>query len=156
MTHTGFSNESASAGKFYTFEEKNPCIGPMSINRLSLGSANCQTSGFLLLLDFARKCNFVESVFRCKNLKTPSINSLQENQSRLSYETTGNLFISVFLAGNHLYALPQCYKWPVFIDCQCLYLFQSFLHQVHLSPSEFIFSFSKRKTALVALRACLW
>ena len=62
LTHIGMSSESASAGKFCTFEEKNPCIGSMSINRFSLGSANCQTSGFLLLLDFARKCNFVESV----------------------------------------------------------------------------------------------
>ena len=127
----------------------------MSINRFSPGFANCQTSGFLLLLGFARKCNFVESVYCCKNLKTPSINSLQKNQSRLSYETTGNLFISVFSCRDQLYAVPQCYKWPVFIDCQCLYLFQSFVHQVHLSPSEFIFSFSKRKTVLVALRACL-
>ena len=44
----------------------------------SPGFANCQTYGFLLLLDFARKCNFVESVYCCKNLKTPSINSLQK------------------------------------------------------------------------------
>ena len=80
---------------------------------------------------------------------------LAKSQSRLSYETTGNLFISVFSCRDQLYAVPQCYKWPVFIDCQCLYLFQSFVHQVHLSPSEFIFSFSKRKAVLVALRACL-
>ena len=53
----------------------------MSINRFSPGFANCQTSGLLLLLlllDFARKCNFVESVYCCKNLKTPSINFLQK------------------------------------------------------------------------------
>ena len=127
----------------------------MSINRFSPGFANCQTSGFLLLLDFARKCNFVESVYCCKNLKTPSINSLQKIKADYLMKRQEIYSFLFFLAGDYLYAVPQCYKWPVFIDCQCLYLFQSFVHQVHLSPSEFIFSFSKRKTVLVALRACL-
>ena len=97
--HTGFSSESASAGKFCTFEKKNPWIGPMSINRFSPGFANCQTSGFLLLLHFARK--FCWKCLLLQKSKNTIDQFLAKNQSRLSYETTGNLFISVFLAGTN-------------------------------------------------------
>ena len=73
----------------------------MSINRFSPGFANCQTSGFLLLLDFARKCNFVERVYCCKNLKTPSINFLQKVKADYLMKRQEIYSFLFFLAGTN-------------------------------------------------------